>query len=937
MDSVKTSLILVSYFMLVSSFASQETIGNGRDLYEQALSEYRQGEVNTALIHIKNLLKQNTNNLPARLLFGKILLEYGELAAAEDQYLKALELNADPSVVMLPLAQSLLLQSKYEKLLATIYPQNFSVQKEAHVYVYRSKAYLGLGMVEDARYSLDKALAIDPKSLDAILGLASLAIREDQQAEFDRQIEKAKELAPNNSHVWYYQGESLRALGKIEQALSAYNKAIQLQDNNISARRSRAIIFIDTNQLNKAKSDIDYILTKQPGEPFTLLIQALYLAKTNEFKQAEEILTDTSLKLSQLNAETINQYAPLSLIHGVTHFMLGRYIDAQKSLRAYLDKNPNNVEARELLAEIAFAQDKFNTVNKLLSLVKPQFTSQRSAVLLLTSLLKQENFSDAVLTYLALPERLRNQAQLQKLYALALIQTGQAKQAMAILEGHSMQPQVSLNSQLTLGYNYLHFGLFEQARELAEKLATQSNLPTPVLNFIGTSYQSTNELVLAEKYYRLGLTQSPSDTIVGSNLVQLLIELENYQDADILLDELMENSPNLLALIKLKGRLNIAQNKLEQALNWYEKAEQLESEDLTIKHQLLNLYLNTNQANKALEQSNKIRLLEPLSEIALIGKSKAYLQKKDYKQAAKPLRILFGLFLNDPEKLYAIVDLQLQARDWLYTEKTISQIEDLDSSTTDAVELKLLKAKLHFFTNKVEDAIKLLQSLPQKNAEVNENLARFQASIGNASQAIEYARKAHNQQASTKSLELLTGLYWQEGLQQEATDTLLNWLKSHPKDVTSRKVLASLLEQRGALGQATKAYEELLQHTPDSIFALNNLALLYLVQSRPQLALQLAQKARKFAPYDAKVNDTLGWVLVQNASPEQGLSFLREALARDVDNPTYLYHTAIALADLGRKRESIMELKTALDSTRSFKEKPLAQQKLLELEALLAN
>lgn len=132
---------MVVSFSPVTYSQSATTISAGgfsNSLYEKARSAYDSGDVNEAVIHVKNALKQDSNNLPARLLFGQILLEYGELAAAEDQYRVALSLNVDKSLVILPLAQSLLLQSKFSNILEDVeigpYPRDINTL----VYIYRA-------------------------------------------------------------------------------------------------------------------------------------------------------------------------------------------------------------------------------------------------------------------------------------------------------------------------------------------------------------------------------------------------------------------------------------------------------------------------------------------------------------------------------------------------------------------------------------------------------------------------------------------------------------------------------------------------------------------------------------------------------------------------------------------------------------------------------
>ncbi len=111
--------------------------------------------------------------------------------------------------------------------------------------------------------------------------------------------------------------------------------------------------------------------------------------------------------------------------------------------------------------------------------------------------------------------------------------------------------------------------------------------------------------------------------------------------------------------------------------------------------------------------------------------------------------------------------------------------------------------------------------------------------------------------------------------------------------------------------------DRLLQRLGEDGYALTNLAIV-LVALRDRGALAPAERAHALAPQDAAVQDTLGWVLVQQGQLERGLRHLREARLREPGNPEIRYHLAAALARAGRPGEARAELEQALKSDRPF-------------------
>jgi len=102
--------------------------------------------------------------------------------------------------------------------------------------------------------------------------------------------------------------------------------------------------------------------------------------------------------------------------------------------------------------------------------------------------------------------------------------------------------------------------------------------------------------------------------------------------------------------------------------------------------------------------------------------------------------------------------------------------------------------------------------------------------------------------------------------------------------------------------------------------SLNDLAWLYLTVGDKR-ALPTAQEAHRLAPDLAMVDDTLGWVLVQQGDVEGGLKFLEQATnPPSVASPGMKYRLAVAFDRLGRQPEARKALDEALASGTSFAE-----------------
>ena len=152
----------------------------------------------------------------------------------------------------------------------------------------------------------------------------------------------------------------------------------------------------------------------------------------------------------------------------------------------------------------------------------------------------------------------------------------------------------------------------------------------------------------------------------------------------------------------------------------------------------------------------------------------------------------------------------------------------------------------------------------------------------------------------------------------KAEATLTNWLAKTPNDLAVKNALAEFYLSTANFKAATGIYRELItsRNVPPALY--NNLAFALYKQRKMDEAINYARKAYELAPTDPMVNDTLGWLLVENASPSEGLPFLREAVTRASGNPEIRYHLAAALSKLGRNKEAHTELKRVIEPNLSF-------------------
>ncbi|MFT4637748.1 MAG: tetratricopeptide (TPR) repeat protein [Verrucomicrobiales bacterium] len=168
--------------------------------------------------------------------------------------------------------------------------------------------------------------------------------------------------------------------------------------------------------------------------------------------------------------------------------------------------------------------------------------------------------------------------------------------------------------------------------------------------------------------------------------------------------------------------------------------------------------------------------------------------------------------------------------------------------------------------------------------------------------------------------------------QPRAIRQLRELLKSKPKSVRHRVLLALLLESEKDYKSAAEEYALLLVDSPDFIPALNNLAYLKSeVFDDTEEAFRLANKAHTLMPEDSGISDTLGWILYKKRDYAEALNLLDGAADQAPDQAEIQYHLGMVHAKMGHGGLARIALEKAVAAEADFRGKEDAANELSKL------
>ena len=150
------------------------------------------------------------------------------------------------------------------------------------------------------------------------------------------------------------------------------------------------------------------------------------------------------------------------------------------------------------------------------------------------------------------------------------------------------------------------------------------------------------------------------------------------------------------------------------------------------------------------------------------------------------------------------------------------------------------------------------------------------------------------------ALEKLCEVLDQEGASDKALALCLQGIKDHPREVSLYILCGEMYEAKKDWDQAKDIYEQALSISPDHPVASNNLSYMMLEQGGDvDVAMKMAQTARRACPTVSNFADTLGWAYYRKGIYESAINEFQEALLLDEkngnpDNAVVHYHLGLA-------------------------------------------
>lgn len=890
----------------------------------QAQERVQKADYKAAVIELKTVLQEQPDNREARLMLGEVSLKNGAFSDAEKELSRARSLGIPDDRVLPSLAKAYVKTGDPQKALDLGIPTTgLTPQSLAALHTMRAEAQLSLGKRAEAELSVGVATQVDPKQPELLLTRAKLALLDKHEDQAGQLLDEALLQDPKFVEAFFLKAALLESDNKPDDAAKVYQQILANDPSQFRAHLAIANLQMkkgDTKAADKSILAAEKVAGKAP--------MVKYARGTLELQRGKlDKASDSFLEVLRVAPN----HQPSMLAYAMSSYGLGNYEQSINHAGKVLGAAPNNLIAAKILAGSLLKTGDVSGALKTLAPHLANFPNDAGLLALAGEAhLRAKNYNVAM-AYLERAAKLEPQnAAVRTRLAAGHLAGGNTDKALADLEAAASLNAKPSQTDMTLVLLHLKGKEYDKALQAISNL--EKKLPNnPIThNLRAAALLGKQDRAGARKQFEQALAIEPTFLPAALNLARLDIADNKPEAARKRFEAILEKDKNNVQVMLALADLASTIKNEKGYISWLEKASKAQPASLQAQDRLIRFYLAKKDDKKALVIAKQAFSTNPHKPEALSMLGSTQVATGDLKGAIDSFTRLTEKAKDSPDAYLQLGMTQIinkQLVDARASLKRALQIKPGHIQSLDAL------LRLELIENKPDAALRIARHIQTETPTSPMGFDReadIHLSQKRAPEAIKAYEQALNKGGRHTVLVKLYRAHILAGDAKGADQRLKSWIKAHPDDQNMRLFAASqyLLANRDS--EAIALYEDVLRKSPKHVVALNNLATLYQKQNDKR-ALPTAEQALKLAPQQPGIQDTVGWILVEQGQLPRALELLRAAASKLPQSGSVRYHYAVALAKSGNKAQAKQELQQALTSSQAFPEQEAAKALLKSL------
>jgi putative PEP-CTERM system TPR-repeat lipoprotein len=863
---VKLKLVAALLILLtVCSACGRKT---KEELLAEGVKQLNGANPNGAVVLFKNALEKDENYLDARFQLAKAYAQLGKTEQAEKEYLKVLKQNPSRDEVLLELAELYNASGKGD--------QAFKLGEQylsKHPGSVEGLEILGVASAvrhryEDAERYLQKALAVAPTRSKTKIDLASVYLATGRTPQAKTVLEELVLVDQKAIKGFYMLAAIEKMSGNRDRALEIYNRILSIDKTETLAAYKSGLILMEKGDLTRADTTADYMIKNFPKRAEGYRLKGLVFYQRKNYAEAI-----TRLQLSLKFRPTLEGYYFL----GLCYYNRGELESALSQFRKILDYAPDSRQARLMTGTILLAQKRVDDA-----------ISEIQKVL-------QKNDGDAVA---------------HNLLGNAYMAKGMFEEGMREYDRATKIDPKIVDAYLKKGTFYFSRGKnVEGEAELASAVrAVPDAINSRML--LASYYAKAGNATKSLSVLRAGLTGKKSDALLYNSIASVLFSQNKNDEGLTSIQKAKTVDPAFPASYQNLAVYFAATGKYDRAIEEYAALLRYDPKNVRALLGLAALYEIKGNDREALAYYQKATDTKQAG--AFLAKANYFLKKRETDKAIKVLDDAIKVDSRNVTALETKGRLLIGEKKYKEAIRTFNDLEAINPDAGSALKIGAFVA-MKDTAKAVEQARKIIEKHPD-SAQGYMALASIYEGQRDRARAIGEVKNGLRVDANNVQAILYLGSLYEAGRDYNQAMTLyVEASRKRPDFAPALFAQGALLDSTGKKKEAVAVYRKVLTKSESYVPALNNLA--YLCASgygSKEEALRLAIAANKLQHGNPGAMDTLGFALLRNNRSVEAKKVLENAVNLLPNNPTVLYHLALAYKASGDRQNAVKTLQKAL-------------------------
>ena len=882
------------------------------------------GDLKAAALLLKNAIQVQPNSAQARFLFGKVLLQTGDLNVAEVELRKALELKFAEDDIIPLLASIALARQRYAMVIRDFAGKTLANrERQADLSAALASAYEASGQHDAAVALVASSLKDAPDNIPLQLSQARFMAEKGGAEEALKVVESVLKKSPQSADAWRLKGDLLALARKSpSETLSAYRTALEFRPDNIYAMSRIISIHLAEKDIAAAKQQFAVLARLHPLHPQTRFIEATIALASGKPARARELM---ALLMSQVRDN------PLVLqLAAATELQLNSLVQAEVYLVKLLSIAPSSLEARQMLAVVRLRRGDSDAVLQVLKpLLDAGTTDSEVLTLAAQAHLAIGNNKEAEAFFLRILQRKPDDVNTKTSLALTHFANGDKiafveLQAIARSDAGTVADLALISARLKVGDLN---GAMNGIDGLEKKLPTRA-LP---FELRGRVSLLRHESAVARTNFEKALSIDPVYYPSVAALAQLDVAEGRSEAAVARYERLLKIDPQnvgaLVALAGLKAKREDSSNEVAQLLG---RAVEASPSDPAVRLLQVEYWLYRGQIKQAVEAAQVALAANPNDPLLLDSLGRAQMANNQVTQALATFGKLASTQSGSAIAQMRLANAYLQSKKTEAAERALRRAIEIEPELIEAQQGLIALAVQSEQPKKALQYARNVQRLRPKDAIGYVLEGDIQASLKDAAAATAaYQAGLARAGGGTAAVRLYAVLKASKGT-AEADRFSKEWLRQSPKEVKLRFYLAEQAARRNDLASAERLYTELVAIEPRNAKALNDLAWV-LTKLNKAGGVELAERALVVAPNNPIGLDTLAVALAANNKLLRAIETGKSAVRLAPDVPLVRLNLAKIYLQAQDKSSAKAELAELAKITRQFPERQEAADLLKTL------